>query len=74
MTKYEFLINLPTHRKASILRYYNEYSKYFDHIDDEYSDDDFDEEFLNIISLIDRNSCMLTDEEWEVYEDLEEDY
>lgn len=59
---------------------YLEINKYFDDlepfyelgIEDVFDENDFDS--YEIANMIDRHSSCLTEEEWEVYGDLEEEY
>lgn len=74
MTKEEFLLSLPYHRKSRIYSYYLENNNYYDDLSYEFYEELFEEEILDIIHLLDCHSYYLLDEEWDIYKDLEENF
>ena len=80
MTKQDYLKSLPIHRKASLYRNYLEYNRYWDdliglenmRIDDWFDKDDFNS--YEISRMIDCHSSCLSDKEWEIYKELDDEY
>ena len=79
MTKQEYLDSLPFHRKASLYIMYLDYNKYFDDlepfyemsIEEAFDENDFDS--YDIANMIECHSNCLSNEEWEIYNQLEND-
>lgn len=78
MTKQEYLNSLPFHRKASLYIKYLDYNKYFDDLKPFYEmsieeaflmKNDFDS--YDIADMIECHSNCLSNEEWEIYNQLE---
>lgn len=70
MTKEEYLLSLPFHRKNSIYIGYLDYNKYFDDMDNEFYEELFEENILDIMTLLNYHSSLLNQDEWDIYENL----
>ena len=77
MTKQEYLDSLPFHRKAGLYINWLECNKYWGDLETIYEvgiEEAFDENDFNsygIADMIERHSSYLTNEEWEVYQELD---
>ena len=79
MTKQEYLNSLPFLRKIDLYVLYLDYNKYYDDLKGYYDkkldlEDWFDKDNFNsyeIAHMIDSHSNYLSNEEWEVYKDLD---
>lgn len=74
MTKQEYLLSLPTHRKQALLYAYYDYNKYFDDMENEYDEDDFESNLYGIVQIVNSHSSYLTKDEFEIFNNLESDY
>ena len=80
MTKQEYLDSLPFHRKVDLYVRYLEYNKYYEDLEGYYDNsldlkDWFDEDDFNsyeIADMIEYHSNCLSEEEWEVYKELDD--
>lgn len=81
MTKQEYLNSLPFFRKVDLYVLYLEYNKYYDDLKGYYDknlnlEDWFDKDDFNsykIARMIESHSNCLSNEEWEVYKDLDDE-
>lgn len=79
MTKQEYLDSLPFYRKAYLYIKYLDYNQYFDDlepfykmsIEEAFNKNDFNS--YDIANMIERHSNCLSNEDWEIYNQLEND-